>query len=220
MRKLLWLLAVVCCTASAAFAGVNSGGVLVVHNTGLAWSTNDPPRPPVTAPPVSCSAVVNQGELDAPFVWKIYAVFPQASAPVMSAVVFGDAINPGSGGVTIDAAGLCNTGDLESTDGVLWPNGGGLGVAFTAGNRTGHIEEIYWFGGSGYTDGLGGATPEFCAAPWVGHICSFADGSFPPVEDEIGGYGCWASALLATPPARPSRVLAASSAVPALSRCR
>jgi hypothetical protein len=192
MRKLMWLLAVVSSTASAAFAGPNAGGVLVVHNTGMVWSVNDPPPlPPSTVPPTWCSATVNTAAPGEPVVWKIYAVFPQSSSPRLASTAYGVAINkPGDSGINIQGWGLANPGDWELPDGILWPNGGGIGEAFTAGLRTSTINDLYWFGGYGYL-GSGGEAPTFCVQKWEGTgPAIFVSDGIPALEDPIAGWGC------------------------------
>jgi len=173
-----------------AFAGPNAGGVLVVHNTGLVWSSADTPRPPDTPVPTSCSAIVNTIPAGDLMVWKIYAVFPQASSPRLASTAYGVALNkPADSGISIQGFGLANTGDFEVNDGVLWPNGGGLGEAFTAGLRTATINDLYWFGGYGYL-GSGGETPTFCTEKWVAQPAIWVSDGVPALEDDIAGFGC------------------------------
>ena len=50
--RLLRCFAVLCCTTSVAMAGPNAGGVLLVHDTGVAFSS-DTALPPVTPLPPS-----------------------------------------------------------------------------------------------------------------------------------------------------------------------
>jgi DNA-binding beta-propeller fold protein YncE len=174
-----------------ALAGPNAGGVLVVHNTGLLWSANEPPPlPPNTVPPASCSEVNNTATPGDHIVWKIYAVFPPSSTPRLASIAFGVAINkPADSGIDIQGWGLANAGDWEVTD-VLWPNGGGLGEAFTAGLRTSTINDLYWFGGYGYL-GSGGETPTFCTGHWNGSNADiFVSDGVPALEDDIAGFGC------------------------------
>jgi hypothetical protein len=173
---------------SAAVAGPNAGGVLVVHDTGVAWSAGMA-LPPVTPPPASCSEVDNNAPLT-PIVWKVYAVFPQASSPRLASMCWGVGINkPGTSDVSILGWGLANTGDYEVTDGVLWPNGGGEGTAFTAGTRTATINEVYWFGGCGYA-GSGGELPTFCTMRWEAGSAIFVDDAPIAQWDPIAGFGC------------------------------
>jgi len=167
-------------------AGPNLGGVLVVHNTGVEYTTDPMTFPPA---PSSCPGIVNQAPLT-PIVWKVYAVFPAASSPRLASMAWGVQENlPGTSGIAIAASGLANTGDFEVTDGVLWPAGGGEGTAFTAGTRTGTIEEVYWFGGYGY-EGAPGELPSFCTCVWTAQPAIWVDDAPVAQTDPIAGFGC------------------------------
>ena len=49
MRRMIWILALLCCGTTAAMAGPNAGGVLWVHDTGINNSSDPiavwPPAP-------------------------------------------------------------------------------------------------------------------------------------------------------------------------------
>ena len=63
MKQLWWAFAVLCGAVSAAVAGPNEGGVLWVHDTGLALSS-DMTLPPLSPPPTDCAAVDDEQPLD------------------------------------------------------------------------------------------------------------------------------------------------------------
>jgi len=172
-----------------AFAGPNAGGVLVIHNTGVLFSS-DTVVPPVTPQPASCSEMNNTGLLgSAPFIWKIYAVFPQAATPRLASTAYGIAETlPAGSGITLSAWGLANTGDFEVNDGVLWPHGGGLGEAFTAGLRTATINDLYFF--AGYAYGNAGGEPSVCTEKWIAQPAIWVSDGVPALEDQIAGFGC------------------------------
>ena len=74
--------------------GPNAGGVIVVHNTGIGWST-DLELPPVSPLP-ACADIVNEipmgaapGDSSAALVWKVYAAFPPGSSPRLKACGWG-----------------------------------------------------------------------------------------------------------------------------------
>jgi hypothetical protein len=191
MKQLLWYLVVLCGAASVAMAGPNAGGVLVVHDIGCGGTCTDTPGwQDLYPPPADCAGVDNQCDLGGSSVWRVYAVFPQASSPRLASAAWGVALDlpPVGSGVSIQAWGLANPGDLEVNDGILWPDGGGLGEAFTAGTRTETITELYWFAGYGYAGT--GAGPTFCTTAWSGHPAVFVDDASIPNEDPIAGFGC------------------------------
>ena len=146
MKQLPGLLVVLWCLASVAMAGPNAGGVLWVHDTGLAYSTDSPGSPggPV---PADCSGVDNQQDLqEIKTVWKVYAAFPAGSSPRLSVVSWGLAVSAVGGGyVSIDAGGCgLPNADGPGTDLATtrngWPDtdGGMIEQIFPIRPRTAH----------------------------------------------------------------------------------
>jgi len=93
MRKLLLFLAVCCCSATLAMAGPNEGGTLVLHDTGLVYTT-DSASYPSPAPVGPCPGVFD-AELPleysaAGWVWKAYAVFPPSASPRLKALAMSE----------------------------------------------------------------------------------------------------------------------------------
>lgn len=205
--------------ATVASAGPNAGGVLVVHAPGIAYSTDNsgyvgqsgvwcghddpigvhtcPPYDPpdgaspcveTAANPTSSKA---EGELE---VWYVMAAFPAHSCPQLKAVTFRLQYQ----NVAVLQAGVddANVFTLYNTDpdgvGGDWP-GTGSGVAWSwsgdANNRvvTSHLWELCWFGGYGYA-GTGASTFSVVQHHQEGNRF-FVDGSTPPVQDAIAGYG-------------------------------
>lgn len=199
MRKLLWLLGVMCCAASIALAGPNSGGVLLVHDTGLVYST-DTPGPPYGGPvPASAADVDIQsvyGTAAANRIWKVYAAFPSGSSPRLERVAWGigftESTPAGDGYVTVTRGAVSNTGDMEVAAVYGWPitSGAGCGIIFTGGTRTNLMPEIYWFAGYAYPGGSGYDVSYFCVQPHPIEESAFWDDSPIKIKDGIAGYGC------------------------------
>ena len=158
---------------------VNEGGVLVVHDTGLTYTTDNASYP--SDPPFSCDDVDNAAPAGVLTVWKVYAAFPEENFPRLKALTFGEAFNAAS--VTILGAGLPSEMDFEIPQNG-WPNtpGGGVGISFYQ-TQTTHISEIYWFGGYGYQGAL------WSTAPHPVQATEFADDSIPPRVVPIAGLG-------------------------------
>lgn len=194
MRKPLWLLVVVACSASVAAAGPNAGGVLVVHDTGLRDTAGDA-GPPFGGPvPTSCADVDVQAPLDGVrCIWKIYAAFPTGSSPRLNALAFGEGLAPmGDGYITMSAGAMVNAADFEvSQDG--WPllNDGSVGLSFpSSGTKTTLMTEVYWFYGYAYGGLSGTAVQYFCAKPHRVQASVFVDDAPIRRSDPIAGYGC------------------------------
>jgi hypothetical protein len=196
VESLFWSLVVLSFTASMAMAGPNAGGVLVVHDTGLAYSS-DTPGPPYGGPvPTSCYDV----DVEAPFgdganqrIWKVYAAFPAGSSPRLQGLAWGIDITPrGAGYVHITTGGMVNSADFEVTqDG--WPttNGASIGQSFpTSGTKTTLMTEVYWFAGYAYGGGSGTDAQYFCATTHSVQASVFVDDATIKNSDVISGYGC------------------------------
>ncbi len=159
--------------------GVNEDGVLVVHDTGLAYTSDSSSYP--SDPPPSCDDVDGSAPPDLPTVWKVYAAFPPQNQPRLKALAFGEAFDPSL--VTILAAGLPSELDFEiPQDG--WPNtpGGGVGISFAV-TQTDPIVEVYWFGGYGLQGG------SWATAPHPVQSTVFVDDAIPPHETPIAALG-------------------------------
>jgi len=187
MKKFLMALAVLALVSAPAFAGPNVGGVLVVHDTGLAYvpgTTSYPSDAPL------CADVDNQidlGNLEYR-VWKVYAAFPVTSTPRLAGVIFGLSYPAfGDGYVVVMGAGLPASGDLEVTqDG--WPGSGGSNaVAFPTAKLT-QVSEVYWFGGYAYS-ASGADAQMFSTAPHGTQNSVFLDDAVPANEDPITQFG-------------------------------
>ncbi len=168
MKQLLCCLAILCGMASVAIAGPNSGGVLWVHDTGLAY-TGDMTLPPVSAPPTDCATVDTEQPLDGTQrIWKVYAAFPPGSSPRLKGlgwrIEFPEAgvgdpyvamIEPGCGLPNEDGPG---TDFAIPTEGFPTDSGGEIGQSFPTGPRTTTVVELYYFSGFAYST-TGATTP-------------------------------------------------------------
>ncbi len=159
--------------------GVNAGGVLVVHDVGVAYTLDSSEYP--TLPPASCEAADVVLPPDSLVVWKVYAAFPWATHPRLKGLSFGAEFDVGS--VFVLAAGLPAAGDAEIlVDG--WPGSSGGGTTITLAEvQTSRIVEICWIGGYGGEGGVW-TTVLHPTQPTV-----FLDDSEPPQEDPIVGLG-------------------------------
>lgn len=170
--------------AGTAAAGPNAGGTLVVHDTGLVYTT-DSAAYPNQAP--ACAGVDAQAPLGLPeggagYVWKVYAAFPPDASPRLKALVFG-AQFPAD--IVVVAGGLPDpAADFEITQ-AGWPltTGGGVGVSFGV-VKTSVMAECYWLGGYAY-----GAPGAWTLASHPSQGMIFVDDSVPPIEDAITALG-------------------------------
>lgn len=195
MKKFLMALAVLALVSAPAFAGPNAGGTLVVHDTGLAYTT-DSSSYPSTAP--ECAGVDNMGAGDGSWlVWKVYAAFPGNASPRLKALVLGGTFNAST---YLLAGGLPDpANDFEITQNG-WPltSGGGVGISFAV-VKTALMNEVYWLGGYSY----GGS---WNVAPHPTQPMVFVDDAVPPVEDPItalGSIGFGAAGQTPCPPDAP-----------------
>ncbi len=194
MRRLLLLLMVLAGTSATVMAGPNEGGVLWVHDTGLAF-TDDMTLPPVSPPPADCAGVDNEQPLDGiERIWKVYAAFPQGSAPRLKGTAWGiefpEAAESPAAYVAIDALG-CGLPDEDGpgTDfavadhGFPTASGGDVGQSFLNA-RLAAVVELYYFAGYGT-----GGPVTFSVRPH-GHPVNryFVDDAVPQNADPIVGY--------------------------------
>jgi hypothetical protein len=208
MRRLLSILGVICCAASAAMAGPNAGGVLWVHDIGSIYSDSDPVLPPVSPPPADCASVDNEipvvtdpvpGGESIRF-WKVYAAFPTGSTPRLKSVswktLFDENVSDPYSYVNV-VFGAVPDADGGGTDFWIGANGfptvsgGEVGQSFPTGPRTTTVVELFWFYGWGYSAGTSHGFPTWCTAPYSDPTKRFfVDDAAPPNADPIMGYGC------------------------------
>jgi hypothetical protein len=177
MKKFLLAAAALILVAGTAFAGPNAGGTLIMHNTGLEY-TSDIPDYCGLAPLGLCDDAVVRDDSGIPTVWSVYAAFPGGSSPALKAVTFG---------IEYDAAvyllGLGKCGDFEVTTGA-WPESGeGTGMTFNVAQNT-LLVELYWFGGYAY-----GPPMHFGLIPHPTQGGTFADDSVPAIIDDVVDFG-------------------------------
>jgi hypothetical protein len=186
-------LVVLALASAPASAGPNSGGVIYVHNTGIAWTTD--PLPPTPAP--SCGDVVNYipmgdqpGDVSETLIWKAYAAFPANSSPRLKTCGWGISYpSVGGGGVTVEHNDAQNLAVFYITS-EGWPaSGSEVGMSFTDGARTDLVSELWWFSGYAHA-GLAGEPQVFSiVANSAPGNQVFGDDAFPANEDPITGYG-------------------------------
>jgi hypothetical protein len=199
MRKLSWLLALLCCTNLGAMAGPNVGGVLWVHDTGIVFSS-DTVLPPVSVKPANCGGVDNQQPADnVDRIWKVYAAFPPGNSPRLKGTAwstqFPDAVSSPSSYVTMNAAG-CGAPDEDGAGTDFWlgdlgfptASGGQVGQSFPFARLT-TVVTLFYFTGAGYAGGA--AFPTWCTGQHS-NISNrfFLDDAVPQNLDPIMGYGC------------------------------
>lgn len=190
MKKFLMALAMLALVSAPVLAGPNVGGVLIVHDTGLAYTT-DLVVPPVSDSAFACSQTDNEIALGVEAVWKVYAAFPVGSSPRLKAVAWGIYFPPnGDGVVTVQAAG----GPHPVTDFDILQNGfptlsgGGIGQSFLL-THTAPLAELYWFGGYAYGGLSGMVAQSFATGPHPTQTSMFVDDAVPPQKDFIYAYG-------------------------------
>jgi len=171
--------------ATAAFAGPNEGGTLIVHANPSVSDTTDHGFCGESGL-THCSMTQDSlpYEPGIPRVWFILASFGPSAQPRLKATSFGVAYD--STRLVVLASGTC--ADFE-IPGNRWPAPGtGTGQSWTE-CRTGELAECYWF--AGYTYGEPGSpdTTSFAVVPHPRHGAVFVDDSMPPLEDTVLDFG-------------------------------
>jgi hypothetical protein len=186
MKRLLWVLAALCCLASVGTAGPNAGGVLVVHDAQITFSSGDLPQPPSSPPPATCELVDVEVEPSQNMsnlrVWKVYAAFPQSSSPRVKGLAWGIHGHNWTYSEVV-AAGLPDPPNCFQVVEGSWPTPpGAIGQSFLY-TQTATIVECYWFGGYCY-QGEGFETMEHFSDG-----AEFVDDAVPGNVDDIAGFG-------------------------------
>ena len=195
MKKFLMALVVLAIVSGPALAGPNANGVLMVHNTGVAFSTD--PFPTVKP---ACVDIVNTVAMDnaigaqsTPVVWKVYAVFPLANTPRLKSLGWGitlSAVN--GGGVVIEHNGAPSDSVFFITS-AGWPPAtvgiAEVGMSLAGNVWTSPVDEMWWFSGYAYAGAVG--EPQMfnvVANSQLGNQL-FGDDGIPALVDPIAGYG-------------------------------
>jgi len=183
MKKFLMALAVLCIASPAFAIGPNVNGTLIVHDTGVGFSTvADLPVPPVSPPPETCLLVDNSAPEGTPttqVVWKVYAAFPDLSNPRLKGLAWGIT---GSGPLYVTTAGLPDPPNCFQVVQGSWPAPpGSIGQSFVF-TQTAQIIECYWFGGYAYCGAM------FNTAPHSVQESDFVDDATPGNTDAIAGF--------------------------------
>jgi len=178
MKKFLLVAAALLLVAGTAFAGPNANGTLILHNTGVEY-TSDIENYCGFAPLGLCDDAVVRDDSGIKTVWSAYAAFPGGSSPRLKAVTFGveyDAY------VYLSALGKC--GDFEVTTS-NWPaSGEGTGMTFNEAQTT-LLVELYWFAGYAY----GTDAQHLALIPHPTQGGTFADDSVPAIVDDVLDFG-------------------------------
>ncbi|MCA9726365.1 MAG: hypothetical protein KC729_01700 [Candidatus Eisenbacteria bacterium] len=178
MKKALLAVAALTCMGTAAFAGPNAGGTLILAlSEGTVYSPDINYCGAGTAG--SCDQAVARADgtsADALAVINCLAAFPGAGR--LAGVAFGVYYDPNA--VVVGDYGGC--GDFELPDGD-WPaDGSGTAVTWGAAQTT-SLVDVYWFAAYGYD----GYTLSVGAHPTQGG--NFADDDVPSTLDPIAGFG-------------------------------
>jgi hypothetical protein len=201
MKQLLWFLAVLGLTASAASAGPNAGGVLWVHDTGVTRGSDplDWPADPVNCPgDVVVTAPLSPDPTTAVRrYWKVYAAFPPGSSPRLKSVAWGteftDNVSSAYSYVNVEGGSVCNGEITPATvffvgvGGFPTASGGSIGQSFPPGARTTLVTPLFMFWGFGY-NGDASANPTWRLVETIGDA-NFGDDRIPVTRDPIMGYG-------------------------------
>jgi hypothetical protein len=174
--------------------GPNTGGVLLVHDTGIVFTHGQTVFP--STPPASCTeADVEAPLVDSPSyparrVWKVYAAFPPENSPRLKAVSWGITMTSDQGGlIQVSGSGLPDPETDSAVEQSGWPSQSGSGIVETLGSaQTTSVVELYWFGGFGY-GGPYVAAQLFAAAPHPTEETYFADDAVPENRNPILAFG-------------------------------
>lgn len=172
-------------------SGIHRGGTLILHDSGLAYTTDlvDPCGLSALSTCDAADARIDGASQQAPGIWEVYAAFHSSSAPRLRGVAFGihydDQVESGDGGIILTGHGPC--APLENPD-ATWPGDNTGTVIWFEQARTDHLVECYWF--AGYVD-LPGAPKEFALRPHPDPSLegAFFDDSFPVRADPAFGFG-------------------------------
>ncbi len=185
MKTFLMAVAVLACVSTLALAGPNAGGTLVTNDAHLLMSGTNGSLSVCGqgVVPSTCEAI--NTEIDGataadPAVFKVYAAFPQGSAPRLLGLTWGVTYGPD---LVIGSWGMC--GNFELND-PTWPaSGSGSSVTYDV-IQTGLLTAVYWFAGYNY-----GTAPQLFQTggnPGQGGGY-FGDDTVPAILDPIAGYG-------------------------------
>lgn len=167
-------------SCQAARAGVNAGGVLLLHaNTELVFSPDGSSYSGQSGI-ATCEQVVSQTQLGVvPTVIFAIAAFPTDSSPRISGASFG--ISYDSELITVLAYGTSADFELPTPD---WPApASGTALTWNA-PRTGTAIELYWFAAYSYEH-----PTTMAMAPHPSQDATLADDAIPAVLDTIAVFG-------------------------------
>jgi hypothetical protein len=202
MKKVLTALAAMVCTSGLVFAGPNAGGTLVAHDAGLLLSATNGSVSICGQGiiPATCGAIdseIDGATMNNPAIFKVYAAFPQGSAPRLMGLTWGVIYDAD---LILPNWGMCGNFELNDTN---WP-GSGTGSSVTYDSpQTGLLTAVYWF--AAYNYNYAPAVLQLGANPSQGGV--FGDDSVPAVLDPIAGYGAMGldrpGVLVCPPPPEP-----------------
>ena len=87
------------CAATAALAGPNAGGTIIVHDPSWAYTDLPPSQCGLGTAPGSCADADVELDDSSPTlvkVWKVYAAFWSGSSPRLKAITFGSRLSSGT----------------------------------------------------------------------------------------------------------------------------
>ncbi|MEZ4650117.1 MAG: hypothetical protein R3E97_15270 [Candidatus Eisenbacteria bacterium] len=165
--------------SSAAMAGPNAGGALVLHrNPSLLTADHDYCAESGLS---SCeeAVVTAPADPDSTVIVFALAAFPAGASPRLKGLAFGIAYDPER--IVLVDHGTCAGFELPDND---WPNTG-TGTAIVLGSAaTSLLTPFYWFAAYSLGD-----TASFALEPHPTQGGDFADDSVPPLLDSVAGYG-------------------------------
>jgi hypothetical protein len=193
--RALTTILLLCLLVRPALAGPNGGGVLLIHDAGLAYSAGSDGCAQGTTPAScdECDVTLEGSAPNAAQVWKVYAAFPPTAEPRLKALTFGiDYVESDGGtpGLVILAAEACaGQSGRPAAEYVAhgWPGPqGGTSLVFSVPLAT-RMTEVCWF--AGYRSG--DEPQEFALGPHPDPALdgNFADDSVPARLDRILAYG-------------------------------
>lgn len=182
MKKVLMAAAALVFVASAAAAGPNAGGTLIIAESVGTVYTSDVDDYCGSSTTSACESAVVRQDGEGAFVLNVIAAFAPASSPRLQGITWGWSYSP-----AYPPADWGPCGDFELPNGD-WPaSGSGTSITWAAA-QTDHLVEIYWSAHYAYAT-YGPGDVVLGENPIQGG--SFADDDVPANLDPIAGFGAY-----------------------------
>jgi hypothetical protein len=189
MKPLLRSFTILLGWTSAALAGPNAGGTIILHNPGIVYCIDDSNYCEYGTTPPTCEQADTRIDGAEMRLFRVYAAFPEGSQPRLKGMSFG--VHYPSPDIMVIASGPC-IGDINNGGAELpgpgWPGPDTGTVIVWQYLQTNRIVPCYWFAGYNYYSPRP-AVFQLRDNPDPGFGGMFADDSIPSILDPIAGYG-------------------------------